>query len=521
MPRGVRLDRAQHVPAQPRHVAEEPLVGRLAQGHVEPHLVLGDLQALAVRGDVGRDERGGAGRAERQADVAGGEHLGGERAERLAELAAEDGAADRGQHRRHRAELGAHLLGHQVAHRADHPGGDRVAQLAPHVEGVGRSTRRGARPRPSGCPRAATDVGSSHRSARRSASSTAACCGRRDGRVVARAGLGDLAGQIPVDRAAARVGEHLLQLGQERCICARVVRVGSPGPPGSAKPNGELVMASTVPAERTPPTVDVRLRRRANGRRHRRPATLAAHESVAGVTVHRVGAADRRRCWPSALIGQAPVPYVRSWSPAPRSTRWQGRRRTDVIEITGADDQSTSAGQLRFVTVGVQPELTLLEALIGLVARRRRGRAAGADLPAGPDRGAGRGAQRRGLRRSQSAAETAALTELGYPVQVASTRSPPDAPADGKLQAGDVITSVDGTADRPRPSKLIELIRAKPAGTALTIGYHPRRRTGDRDVTTRRPTDGDRRGSASSSRAAAAPVRAEHRRSRIGGPRPA
>ena len=35
-------------------------------------------------------ERGGAGRAERQADVAGGEHLGGERAERGAELAAEE-----------------------------------------------------------------------------------------------------------------------------------------------------------------------------------------------------------------------------------------------------------------------------------------------------------------------------------------------------------------------------------------------------------------------------------------------
>ena len=76
MPARVRLDGVEDVAAQPRHVAEEPLVGGLAQGHVQAHLVLGDLQALAVRGDVGRDERGGAGRAERQADVAGREHLG-------------------------------------------------------------------------------------------------------------------------------------------------------------------------------------------------------------------------------------------------------------------------------------------------------------------------------------------------------------------------------------------------------------------------------------------------------------
>ena len=53
--RGVGLDGGEDVPAQPRHVAEEPLVGGLAQGDVEADLVLGDLQALAVVGDVGRD----------------------------------------------------------------------------------------------------------------------------------------------------------------------------------------------------------------------------------------------------------------------------------------------------------------------------------------------------------------------------------------------------------------------------------------------------------------------------------
>jgi hypothetical protein len=60
-------------------VTEEALVGGLAEGHVQPYLVLGDLQPLAVGGDVGRDQGGGAGGAEGQPDVAGREHLGRQR----------------------------------------------------------------------------------------------------------------------------------------------------------------------------------------------------------------------------------------------------------------------------------------------------------------------------------------------------------------------------------------------------------------------------------------------------------
>ena len=48
-------------------------------------------------------------------------------------------------------------------------------------------------------------------------------------------GLGDLPGQVPVDRAGARVGEHLLQLGQERLHLGRVVRVGPPGAAGQSR----------------------------------------------------------------------------------------------------------------------------------------------------------------------------------------------------------------------------------------------------------------------------------------------
>ena len=63
---GVRLDGAQHVRAQPRHVAEQALVRGFPEGDVEQHLGRLQRQALAVRRDVGRNQRGGAGRPERQ-----------------------------------------------------------------------------------------------------------------------------------------------------------------------------------------------------------------------------------------------------------------------------------------------------------------------------------------------------------------------------------------------------------------------------------------------------------------------
>ena len=66
---GVGGDRVDEVRAQPRHVREQPLVRRLAQRQVEPHLVGGHLEPGAERGDVGGQQRRRAGRRERQPDV--------------------------------------------------------------------------------------------------------------------------------------------------------------------------------------------------------------------------------------------------------------------------------------------------------------------------------------------------------------------------------------------------------------------------------------------------------------------
>jgi hypothetical protein len=167
-------------------------------------------------------------------------------------LPAEQRAAKGGDHRLHRAELGAGLLGHEVAHRADHAAGDRVAQLLPHVEGVvdpfvavpgGRRAdagrQRGRRVEPQvGEPQRFLDL---------------VALDDGHGRVAGRGELAGchLAGQIPVDRTAARCGEHLLQLSHE---LLHLLRVGGVGRLGARQGEAErdIRHESTVRAKSAP-----------------------------------------------------------------------------------------------------------------------------------------------------------------------------------------------------------------------------------------------------------------------------
>src|ERR1700704_5569019 len=64
------------------------------------------------------------------------------------------------------------------------------------------------------------------------------------------------------------------------------------------------------------------------------------------------------------LAAQAPVPYVQLQPGPTFDTLGKDTSGKDVIQITGAN-ATNSAGQLRFVTIGVVKDLTLADALTG------------------------------------------------------------------------------------------------------------------------------------------------------------
>ncbi|MEH0935602.1 YlbL family protein [Micromonospora psammae] len=164
----------------------------------------------------------------------------------------------------------------------------------------------------------------------------------------------------------------------------------------------------------------------------------------------------------------APIPYV-VLGPGPTVNTLGTSDGKEVIQVTGRAT-STSAGQLRMTTVGVQPEVKLRGAIAGWFSADEAVVPRELVYPPGETREEVEKRNAEDFENSQSSAETAALVELGYPVQVVAKEVAADGPANGALKAGDVITAVDGTTVTTA-AKLVELVRAKPAGTALKIGY--------------------------------------------------
>jgi PDZ domain-containing protein len=170
----------------------------------------------------------------------------------------------------------------------------------------------------------------------------------------------------------------------------------------------------------------------------------------------------------TALLTTATVPYVQLEPGPTYDTLGQDDDQRDVIEISGAST-SESEGELRFVTVGVQPRLTLVEALLGWW--RDDDAVVPRELVYPPDQTQEQVEERNAedFANSQSAAEIAAMEFLQKPMVVKVDQVPDDSPAKGKLQADDVITSID---DVPIASdvQLLETIRAKPVGSTVSMG---------------------------------------------------
>jgi Lon-like protease len=166
--------------------------------------------------------------------------------------------------------------------------------------------------------------------------------------------------------------------------------------------------------------------------------------------------------------GTAPVPYV-ELGPGPTENTLGSHDGKPIITIDGRPE-TQSAGQLRLTTVNVRDKLTLLDAMRGWFSDDSA--VVPRELVYPPEKSEEEVDRENAnsFRESQTSAETVALRKLGYPVLVTVTEVTKGMPVESVLKPGDVITTVDGAAVTSS-QKLRELIRAKPAGTSLQVGY--------------------------------------------------
>ncbi len=174
----------------------------------------------------------------------------------------------------------------------------------------------------------------------------------------------------------------------------------------------------------------------------------------------------------AAVVGVT-VPYV-ALTPGPTWDTLGTDQNKALIQVTGSDnktiDGKPTAGQLRLVTVGLEDRLTLLDALRGWLSGADAVVPREVEFPPKESQQQVDQENQAQFKSSQEAAIMSALRLLGYPVKVVVTGITDGLPAQGHLQANDQITTVDG---KPVSSaqNLTALIRSRPAGTSLTIGY--------------------------------------------------
>jgi PDZ domain-containing protein len=184
----------------------------------------------------------------------------------------------------------------------------------------------------------------------------------------------------------------------------------------------------------------------------------------------------------------APLPYV-VLKPGPTVNTLGSQDGTEVIQVTKGST-STSAGQLRLTTVNVQSQVELVWAISSWMSNKDA--VVPRELIYPPDQTEKQVEQQNAQEwtESQASAVTVALTKLGYPVQTVVNKVTAGGAAVGLLEAEDVITAVNGTKVT-NPTKLTDLVRAKPAGTALTVAYTRAGRPGTVQITTKAGKDDD------------------------------
>lgn len=199
-----------------------------------------------------------------------------------------------------------------------------------------------------------------------------------------------------------------------------------------------------------------------------------------------------------------PVPYS-EMSPGPTVNTLGEAGGEPVLQISGRKTYPTS-GHLNMTTVrvtGADYRMNLVEAVYGWLAHDSVVVPHDTLYPDGKTEEESTQENAEEFSQSQESAKTAALRELGIPVQTRVVVSSvlKNTPAEGKLHAGDVIKAVDGTAikdpkdvaklvtkHKPTEKVVFTIVPAKEAAAAEKAGKEP---VGSEDVTITTKKAGD------------------------------
>jgi PDZ domain-containing protein len=166
------------------------------------------------------------------------------------------------------------------------------------------------------------------------------------------------------------------------------------------------------------------------------------------------------------FLAKAPVPYA-EYVPGPTFDTLGQYQNKDVIEVTGVTP-TKSKGQLRFLTVGVLPQLTMLQALVGWWRSDDAVIPVELVIPPGQTEQQVDQANHDDFVNSESAATTAAYLALGVKLDITVTDVTKASLAEGKLQVNDIISGIDGQTFESA-ERMIQYIRSKPVGSTLTF----------------------------------------------------
>ncbi|MGW7549785.1 YlbL family protein [Streptomyces rimosus] len=201
-----------------------------------------------------------------------------------------------------------------------------------------------------------------------------------------------------------------------------------------------------------------------------------------------------------------PVPYSEMY-PGPTTNTLGEDKGEPVLQISGHKTYPTS-GNLNMVTVrvtGAEYRMNLLEAVYGWLKHDSIVVPHKILYPEGQTAEQSDQQNAEEFTQSLESAKVAAFRQLDIPVgsQTVVASVVKDAPADGKLHAGDVIKAVDGTAikantdvaklvtkHKPGERAVFTVIPAKEAAAAQKKGKKPEGRTKDIAVTTAKAKDG-------------------------------